>query len=444
MKRFLLMLCLGLVCLFSAAPVWAEDAPPAKMLSAEDQLEIGKLLRGWPPDGIAGYDPTKLEVSCPLPVYAYTDTGFVQVGQYLPLLYAGEPAYFILVDKHGYSVNFPLQSWWVQAGAKADRPLALVVDRDSCYYFDGADWLLLHKSIDVHLQNPDYAVLDVNQPVDTATLPLTELRAMQPLDRAFPELLPRVAPPADDDIAIYVDGVRQPMNGWLRKGRTLLPLRDICDLLGVQVDYADATQRITLRRGTQVYSLRLNDNEVLLNGRHYATLDVAAQEREGKTYLPLRFTAQLFALDLVWDEQARRVDVSRPDQPVNAVIWHVRATNEKWDMRLAEPYLPQQMYDELFAAGWDEADAPSAENLSWYPNLDNPDCYYQLTDYDFLRSDGSVYANCAVYLHVPGQPLPEEYTEYLLCWADKWYLVGDDFAALLDEWQNMKGWQRLD
>ena len=187
----------------------------------------------------------------------------------------------------------------------------------------------------------------------------------------------------------------------------------------------------------------MNESEVLRDGHYNDTLDVPALEREGRCYLPLRFVAQLFDLDLQWDENSLRVDIVRPEQPVVRVVRHVRMTNETWDMQLDRPYLAQQMYAEIFAACFEEADAPAAENLGVWPNLDNPDSYYLLTEYDFLRQDGSVYASFELYLHAPGQPVPEEYTEYLICSDDKWYLTLDDLPEILKEWDNIEGWQRL-
>lgn len=444
MKKLCLCLLLAVWLGLFPAAAWAEDISAEKTLNSEEQLEIGKRLSDLLPEGIDGYDPTKLQLSCPLPVYAYTQEGFVPVGRYLPLLFEGEPAFFITEYKNDYLVDSVMRRWWVQTGAAADKPLALVWDYDSCYYYDGADWLLLHKSIDVHYKNEDYAVLDTEQPLDMSGLTLTVLRPVQALDKAFPERLPRVAPPADENIAIYLDGEKLAAEGWLHKGRVLLPLRDICDLFDLPLDYADNTQRITLRRGRHTYSLRLNEREVLLDGRQNDTLDVPAQERDGRTYLPLRFVGRLFDLDLQWDESRRCVDIARPEQLIGGVVHHVTMTIDSWDMRLSSSILAQQMYDEIISACWDEVAAPLAENLGKYPNLDNPDFYYHMTSYDFLRPDGSVYSSFEVYVHVPGQPVPEGYTQYLIFSDEKWYITSDDLLEILEEWHNIEDWQRID
>lgn len=394
----------------------------------------------------------KLVLGQPIQVYYYSEAGFEPLHIVYPLLYEGELKYLLSAVKRDdlagssdtfYNFNENRFVPQVRAAAMQNKSVALVCDCNCLYLFDGRNWQLLRESTDAHTRDLTGAVLDPTAQIDTSALQLTKICGFLELENAYLGRLPRVAPPADEDIAIYLDGERLAAEGWLRKGRVLLPLRAVCDLLDLPLEYADNTQRITLHQGRHTYSLRLNDSEVLRDGHLSSALDVPALEREGRCYLPLRFVAQLFDLDLQWDENSLRVDIVRPEQPVVRVVRHVRMTNETWDMQLDRPYLAQQMYAEIFAACFEEADAPAAENLGVWPNLDNPDSYYLLTEYDFLRQDGSVYASFELYLHAPGQPVPEEYTEYLICSDDKWYLTLDDLPEILKEWDNIEGWQRL-
>lgn len=395
----------------------------------------------------------KLVLGQPIQVYYYSEAGFEPLHIVYPLLYEGELKYLLSAVKRDdlagssdtfYNFNENRFVPQVRAAAMQNKSVALVCDCNCLYLFDGRNWQLLRESTDAHTRDLTGAVLDPTAQIDTSALRLTKICGFLELENAYLGRLPRVAPPADEDIAIYLDGERLAAEGWLHKGRVLLPLRAVCDLLDLPLEYADNTQRITLHQGRHTYSLRLNDSEVLRDGHLSPALDVPALEREGRCYLPLRFVAQLFNLDLQWDENARRVDIARPELAVGAVVRHVRMTNSGWDMRLDTPVLAQQMYDEIFAACWEEVAAPAEENLGSFPNLDNPDCYYQLTSYDFLRPDGSVYASFELYVHVPGQPVPEDYSQYLICSAGKWYLALDDLWEILEEWHNLEGWQRVE
>ena len=394
----------------------------------------------------------KLVLAEPIQVYYYSEAGFEPLHLVYPLIYEGEVKYLLSAVKRDdlagnsdtfYNFNENRFVPQVREAAWQKHSVALVYDCNCLYLFDGQNWQLLRETTDVHKRDLTGVVLDPTAKIDTSSLRLTNIQGFWLLEDAYLGRLPRVAPPADEDIAIYLDGEKLAAEGWLRKGRVLLPLRDICDLFELPLEYKDATQRITLRSGRHTYSLRLNESAVLQDGQQYCILDVPAQEREGRTYLPLRFVARLFDLDLQWDENSLRVDIARPEQSVAKVVRHVRMTNEIFSMQLDRPHLAQQMYAEIFAACFEETDAPAEENLGVFPDLDNPDCYYLLTGYDFLRQDGSVYAGFELYVHVPGQPVPEEYTEYLICSDGKWYLTLDELPEILKEWDNIEGWQRL-
>ena len=130
---------------------------------------------------------------------------------------------------------------------------------------------------------------------------------MQSLEDAYFERWP-----GDEEVAVYFAGEKQETHGWLTGGRTLLPLRDLCNMLDISVDYDEATQQITLNNRQDVYTLRLNDCQASCNGRQLALMDVPPQERDGVTYLPMRYLAGLLQLEVQWDEAARRVDL-QPD-----------------------------------------------------------------------------------------------------------------------------------
>ena len=215
-----------------------------------------------------------------------------------------QPLFFVVDDGDSYTINTTIYDWLLQAKAAVGKPFALVWDRNSVYFYDGKSWLLLHK---LSHTGPDYAVLDIYQPIDTAALELCELRPVQSLEDAYFERWP-----GEEEVAVYFAGEKQETHGWLTGGRTLLPLRDLCNMLDISVDYDEATQQITLNNRQDVYTLRLNDCQASCNGRQLALMDVPPQERDGVTYLPMRYLAGLLQLEVQWDEAARRVDL-QPD-----------------------------------------------------------------------------------------------------------------------------------
>ncbi len=286
---------------------WAAEAQEDTYLTMEQQQEIVRQVKQIGIRvGVASYNPAKLQVSCPMPIYAYTEEGFRENGRLLPLLFEEQPLFFVVDDGDNYTINTTIYDWLLQAKAAVGKPFALVWDRNSVYFYDGKSWLLLHK---LSHTGPDYAVLDIYQPIDTAALELCELRPVQSLEDAYFERWP-----GDEEVAVYFAGEKQETHGWLSGGRTLLPLRDLCNMLDISVDYDEATQQITLNNRQDVYTLRLNDCQASCNGRQLALMDVPPQERDGVTYLPMRYLAGLLQLEVQWDEAARRVDLQSDGQ----------------------------------------------------------------------------------------------------------------------------------
>jgi len=91
-------------------------------------------------------------------------------------------------------------------------------------------------------------------------------------------------------------------------GTTLVPLRPIFEWLGAQVKFDAATGRITAVRNEHVVELTLGSATALVGGEQL-TLTVAAQQRSGQTYVPLRFVAEAFGAQIKWDAATQTVTI---------------------------------------------------------------------------------------------------------------------------------------
>ena len=89
-------------------------------------------------------------------------------------------------------------------------------------------------------------------------------------------------------------------------GTTLVPLRPIFEWLGAQVEFDAATGRITAVRNEHVVELTLGSATALVGGQQL-TLTVAAQQRSGQTYVPLRFVAEAFGAQIKWDAATQTI-----------------------------------------------------------------------------------------------------------------------------------------
>ena len=89
--------------------------------------------------------------------------------------------------------------------------------------------------------------------------------------------------------------------------RTMVPFRAIAEALGAQVGYADGAAtaekdgvRYELAAGSdRMRVLDAQDSTVIREIR----MDTAPYEKDGRTYVPVRFFAQAFGLTVQWDER---------------------------------------------------------------------------------------------------------------------------------------------
>ena len=118
---------------------------------------------------------------------------------------------------------------------------------------------------------------------------------------------------ASADIAVQLDG--QPLATSTApvqmNGRTLVPLRDIFEALGAQVNWNAAAQTILATRGTTQIGLAINNRTASVNGAP-VTLDQAATLVNGRTFVPLRFVAEATGAQVDWNGALQTVSIRTP------------------------------------------------------------------------------------------------------------------------------------
>jgi len=92
---------------------------------------------------------------------------------------------------------------------------------------------------------------------------------------------------------VYLNG--QPLHTSVapvnQNGRLLVPLRDIFEGLGANVNYSDFTHSISANRGNTNVQMTLGSRLAQVNGQR-VTLDVPAKTYGGRTMVPLRFVSE--------------------------------------------------------------------------------------------------------------------------------------------------------
>lgn len=95
---------------------------------------------------------------------------------------------------------------------------------------------------------------------------------------------------------------------YCKGGRTLIPVRAIAEELGAEVTWDGETQAVTITKDETVVVITLNDTTVYVDGVE-TQLDIPAELSCGRTYVPLRFLAEAFGLDVDWDSDDSIIDI---------------------------------------------------------------------------------------------------------------------------------------
>lgn len=121
-----------------------------------------------------------------------------------------------------------------------------------------------------------------------------------PLNPTELKAIPNFDPPSEE-IQIWVNGVRLDLNAdnkpYIQEGRTVVPLRAICEKLGYRVDWTAADRTITITKG--------NWQKVF-----YTARDPNLWINNGYTMVGLRYLAESMGYKVEWVPQYRAVTVT--------------------------------------------------------------------------------------------------------------------------------------
>ena len=133
---------------------------------------------------------------------------------------------------------------------------------------------------------------------------------------------------ASADIAVQLNG--QPLATSTApvqmNGRTLVPLRDIFEALGANVQWNAAAQTILATKGTTQIGLAINNRTASVNGSP-VTLDQAATLIGGRTFVPLRFVAEATGAQVQWNSALQTVSIQTPTAQAPVTVPVVTAPN---------------------------------------------------------------------------------------------------------------------
>lgn len=123
---------------------------------------------------------------------------------------------------------------------------------------------------------------------------------------------------AAKEVKIEIDGkemVPKDMPAVIIDGRTMLPMRQIAQELGCEVNWNEAAQQIYVMRESDIIVFTVNSKAGYENGKEF-TMDVPATIVNDRTMLPVRALADALHLNIKWDDPNRTVSIQSGDTVV--------------------------------------------------------------------------------------------------------------------------------
>ncbi|MCL6559794.1 MAG: copper amine oxidase N-terminal domain-containing protein, partial [Firmicutes bacterium] len=114
------------------------------------------------------------------------------------------------------------------------------------------------------------------------------------------------------DTKFTVNGVEQTMDvaPYVKNGRTYVPVRYSAQAVGVAAEnILYSGGKVTLIKGDKVVQFTIGSNVMLINGVA-VTMDVKAEITNGRTMLPFRWVAQALGANVDWDPNSQAVTMT--------------------------------------------------------------------------------------------------------------------------------------
>ena len=97
-----------------------------------------------------------------------------------------------------------------------------------------------------------------------------------------------------------IDEENSQLTPFIKNGVTLVPVRFIAEKLGAAVEYAAADNTVSIMHSDNEVKYKLNSNIAYINGEE-KELEAEAFIEDGRTFVPLRSTAEAFGKKVFWD-----------------------------------------------------------------------------------------------------------------------------------------------
>lgn len=140
-------------------------------------------------------------------------------------------------------------------------------------------------------------------------------------------------------IGIYVNEkeIITDVQPFIQNGTTFVPVRAICNALGINNVMWNENQRTVTVRDYNELQFTVGEKYAYINGRKYI-LSAPATIVGGRTMIPVRLFAEAYGADVKWDDTLYCVDVSMTDTslPASSTVTGRRKDELLWLARIVE------------------------------------------------------------------------------------------------------------
>lgn len=91
---------------------------------------------------------------------------------------------------------------------------------------------------------------------------------------------------------------------FVEKGRTMIPLKALADAFGFEVKWDQSEKKITLTKENMIITMIVGKTEILVNGNKLAS-ETAPMVKNNVTFLPVRELAEVLGIEVKWDQATR-------------------------------------------------------------------------------------------------------------------------------------------
>ena len=204
----------------------------------------------------------------------------------------------VFIDDPGYLVDV------------AEIEITGRVDRDSKVTVNGQPAKVVHDTWKAMISvNPGSNTVNV-EAVDTVGNSSTATREILVYQRTIIQLtLDNVVPVINDEPQSPLDAAP-----YISAGRTMVPLRFIAEAFGADVGYDATTRGITIELDDMTINMQIGSQTVLVNGKTH-TIDAPPEIRNERTFVPVRFIAEILGAKVDYDAATRTVTITRDYLP---------------------------------------------------------------------------------------------------------------------------------